>query len=61
MSHEKNIFIKQIVMSVMFGVHIDRYMVMTSNIIQFCINVNAFRFPVISTSIQSKHCVFRLY
>ena len=41
---------------ILFGVHIDRYMVMTSNIIQFCINVNAFRFPVISTSIQSKQC-----
>ena len=30
--------------------------VMTSKIIQFCINAYAFRFPVISTSIQSKQC-----
>ena len=28
---------------------------MTSNMIQFCINAYAFRFPVISTSIPSKH------
>ena len=37
---------------ILFGAHIDRCIVMTSNIIQLCINAYAFRFPVISTSIQ---------
>ena len=32
----------------MFGVHIDRYIVMTSNIIQYCNNAYAFRFLVMT-------------
>ena len=36
------------------------YIVITSNIIQFCINAYAFRFPVISISIQSRHCSVRI-